>query len=45
METITILKLKIKSNHTIEWHGYYLCTYLYIISLVWTFQAWSSIYV
>jgi len=44
MEIITIFKLKIKSNHTIEWHGYYWCTYLYILSLVWTLQASSSIF-
>jgi len=29
MEIITILKLKIESNHTIEWHRYYWCTYHY----------------
>jgi len=31
MEIIKISKLKIESNHTIEWHRYYWCTYHYTI--------------
>jgi len=46
MEIITIFKLKIESNHTLQGHRYYWCTHLYtcIISLVRTLEASSSIY-
>jgi len=30
MKIITILKLKIESNHTTEWRRYYWCTYNYM---------------